>query len=301
VISSDSLTANDINSDLSGAVPGDLVRFAIVVENVGAAGEGAFDLRIADILPAGLRIPSSGINLTATRGDGTPVSYLGSPTDLFGAGIELVDPGPAEGVCQTYNPTNGRNIVIVTYDLQVDTTGPAGGIITNRGRVASYTSVQGANFNYMGDTQLFSDTATIGASGQQTSTSAAELSITKTGEWQQGAVGVAGEHLTWVITIRGAGSNIVVTDTINAEMSIHQASIDRGTASISGQTVTFTIPTLNAGETAIARIETTVVRSPATGLLTNTATLNTGSVTRSASASVEVATSLPNTGYQPAK
>jgi uncharacterized repeat protein (TIGR01451 family) len=307
VINSASLGTNDINSDLSGGTPGDLVRFAIVIQNVGAGSDGAFDIRVSDSLPVGLRIPDSGLNLTVTRGDRSPMNYLGGPADLFAGGIELVDPGPVEGICQTYDDTNGRNIILVIYDLQIDTTVPASGLITNVGNVTQYTSLNNGNANHVGDNQLFSDTATIGSTGGgQSISTGLEVSLTKQGEWQSGAVGVVGDRLSWLITVHNTGSvaatNLVITDVLLPELGNIEIFIDRGTASLDGQTVTLTIPILNPGETVLARINATVMRIPANGRLDNTVTMlgqdaSGALLTRSASAVLQLTTTLPATGY----
>ena len=87
---------------------------------------------------------------------------------------------------------------------------------------------------------------------------------------------------------------------MHAEMRIDSVETDRGTYTISGQTVTFFIPVLSPGETVQMRINTTVLGSPVDGQLVNTATLSGGGQTRTASATVNVPTHLPGTGYPPA-
>ena len=95
----DSINSNNLgsvfDSDVDGVDPGDLVDFAIAIENQGSGPNGAFDLIITDSFPAGFLIPGGGINLQVHTGDGTVVNletgYV--DTDLFGAGIELEDPG----------------------------------------------------------------------------------------------------------------------------------------------------------------------------------------------------------------
>ena len=135
-ISSDALGSNPITSAVSEVDAGDLVSFALVIENLGNSPDGAFDIKIKDTLPVGFSIPSggSGLNLTVFRGDGGAITYLpldltgavdlgGDDTNLFAGGLELIDSTPFPstlGVCQQYHPTNGSNIIILIYDLQVD-------------------------------------------------------------------------------------------------------------------------------------------------------------------------------------
>ncbi len=61
-----------LNANLGNVDAGDLVKFAIVVENRGTSTAGAFDVRLRDSLPTGLTIPASapGLNLEAFDGTG---------------------------------------------------------------------------------------------------------------------------------------------------------------------------------------------------------------------------------------
>lgn len=132
-------------------------------------------------------------------------------------------------------------------------------------------------------------------------------SVSKAGALQAGALGLPGEELTWTLVISNVGSapgtNIVVVDEVRPEMRVDGASIDTGTYTINGNQVTFTIPTLNQGQSVQAQIFTTVVTSPADGTLENTATVQgtgpNGLATDSGSAVVAVPSQLPSTGYPP--
>jgi uncharacterized repeat protein (TIGR01451 family) len=131
--------------------------------------------------------------------------------------------------------------------------------------------------------------------------------LSKLGVLQPGGLGLPGETLTWHITAtnRGtaAGTNVIVTDTLRSELRMNSAETDRGTVTISGQTVTFTIPSLNPGESVEMRIVTTVLSNPAGGVLVNDASLvgagPGGNVTASTTGTVAITTSLPATGYEP--
>jgi uncharacterized repeat protein (TIGR01451 family) len=134
--------------------------------------------------------------------------------------------------------------------------------------------------------------------------------ISKIGIIEQGGLGLPGERLIWQVTIKNvgntAGTDLVVSDTLRSELQIESAEIAFGTVSVDGQTVTFSIPKLDAGETVMARIDTIVLTSPSNGVLDNQVTLSgkgpNGEVNqRAASAQVEVMTQLPSTGYPPAK
>ncbi|NDJ77094.1 MAG: DUF11 domain-containing protein [Chloroflexi bacterium] len=161
-LSSTDLGAGPIDSDMDGGESGDRVRFAIVIENVGTGSDGAFDIVVRDNLPVGFAIPAD-MNLQAVRGDGTPVTVIGAPQDLFGPGIELVDGGPGIGVCASYDPASGQNIVVITYDLLIDTTGPVSGEIQNLGQVSQYSHADslGSSANYVADQQTAADSAIL--------------------------------------------------------------------------------------------------------------------------------------------
>ena len=59
-----SLTANPINSDLSGVDAGDYVRFAVVIQDTGHAA--AFGVQIKDAIPAGFVMPAGGYDMCVT-------------------------------------------------------------------------------------------------------------------------------------------------------------------------------------------------------------------------------------------
>ncbi len=158
MINSANLASTPINSDLSGVDAGDIVSFAIVIENTGSSGNGAFDIRLRDDLPAGFVIPGSGLNLQVHRGDGSPLGYTDLGGGLFGTGIEIVDPGAAEGACQQYDPNNGRNIILVTFDLELAATVGSGQQITNTASLTNYAGAEGGP-NFLPEPQT--DTARV--------------------------------------------------------------------------------------------------------------------------------------------
>ncbi|NPV56022.1 MAG: DUF11 domain-containing protein [Anaerolineae bacterium] len=161
VISSNAIAANPIDSNLAGIDGGDLVSFAIVVENQGSGSNGAFDIVVKDDLPAGFVIPGSGINLAVYRGDGVPISYTQLSGGLLGDGIQLDDPG-ATGVCQHYDPEDGTNIAIITFDLQVDSNIAPNAEITNTGSVTNYAATEGGP-DFTGTNADLSDDAMVTA------------------------------------------------------------------------------------------------------------------------------------------
>ncbi|MEM7316254.1 MAG: DUF11 domain-containing protein, partial [Planctomycetota bacterium] len=90
-------TPQPIDADLTNAEPGDIVRYAIVLENQADSRRGAFDVQVADALPSGVTYIPNTVQVV----DGTGATILFTDLDgnsdgsgLFGTGIELLDPGP---------------------------------------------------------------------------------------------------------------------------------------------------------------------------------------------------------------
>ncbi|MEO1556693.1 MAG: isopeptide-forming domain-containing fimbrial protein, partial [Pseudomonadota bacterium] len=136
-ISSDALDTTPIDADIDNIDAGDLVSFAIVVENTGRAPNGAFDILIEDTLPDGFEVPPGGLNLTVTDGTGSRViSFTG---DLFSGGILLDDRG-VEGALSAFDQTAGDNVVVVTYDLIAAQSVTSNDVIDNTATISSFTA-----------------------------------------------------------------------------------------------------------------------------------------------------------------
>lgn len=181
-INSTNLAANPIDSDVSGVDAGDIVTFAITIENSGTSLKGAFDITPKDTLPDEYQIPAGGLNLQVYYGDGSgPISYTynpsggactgswpgdpcgpdglsGTPDDLFGDGIQLVDP-VGQGVCSAHDPNLGNNIILITFDLQLrDTVTP--GDIVNTSSLTNYAGEEGGP-NHLPQDQQDAATSTV--------------------------------------------------------------------------------------------------------------------------------------------
>lgn len=144
-ITSAGLAVTPIQSDVTGGVrAGDRVMFAVVVENTGFSPNGAFDVRVQESLLPGLRFPPAlqgGIALCVEDGAGNPLPYSG---DLFGGGIELVDPSLTRGsLASGAGNATGSNLAVLTYILEVDPSLAAGACAANRAAVASYAGTEG--------------------------------------------------------------------------------------------------------------------------------------------------------------
>ena len=91
-INSGGLAASPIDANLNGVQAGDLVTFAIVIQNTGTGRNGAFDVKFNDTLPANFVIPAGGLNLSVTDGTGAPYAVTDLGGGLFNAGLELDKP-----------------------------------------------------------------------------------------------------------------------------------------------------------------------------------------------------------------
>jgi len=213
-INSNGLTATPVDSDLSGVDADDLVSFAITIENQGSSPSGAFDIVITDTLQPGFIIPGGGLNLTITRGDGSAVAFLGVPADLFGAGIELVDPGSGPGVCEAHSLTSGRNIIVITYDLEVDPSAEPSQVILNTAEVTHYAGEEGGDdhtgtvSNPAFQDQASTTIATVGLAKDVTDTNQGFTS------GLQVAIGEIVEYSLTATVPEGTSTEVTLTDTL---------------------------------------------------------------------------------------
>jgi uncharacterized repeat protein (TIGR01451 family) len=279
-VTSNALTSNDINSDLGFAAEGEIVSFAFIVENLG--NSETFDLTVRDFLPAGFVIPSGGLNLRITRGDGTVLSFNAvNPADsvpLFGAGIEIVDPGGA-GACQPFAPATGSNIVVVTYDLQVGT-GITGQTLSNASTLSRAAAREGS-VNLVNDLAAYADWASVGVGvaaapnyrnvfGGQTAQGGRGVGIiitdpliTKRGD---PFLAQPGEAVTWWIDVYNPNdipvSNVTLTDRVPAYLELLRAESTAGTLTIEDTLVRVAIGELAPKQTVTLRIFTRVRGEP---------------------------------------
>ncbi|QDU63128.1 Serine-aspartate repeat-containing protein D precursor [Planctomycetes bacterium Pan216] len=218
-VHSDGLAAAPVDSDISDLDAGDLVRFAIVVENQGSSTNGAFDVTIADTLPTGFEVPPGGLNFSVVDGAGNPLAFTeldggsGQGLDLFGSGIRL-DDGSA-GSLAGADPTSGRNIAVITYDLRVADVAEVESVLTNTATLANYAGVESGP-NHVPDGR--SDDATADTTSPELTKTVIATNRTETDASQHdpslGDVAV-GEEVTYelVVTLpEGTSPSLVVTD-----------------------------------------------------------------------------------------
>ncbi len=160
-ITSATLTANPINSDLSRIDAGDLATFVITLQNTG--GGDAFDVVITDTLPADLVVPVGGLNLRVYDGNRNPVAYTDLGGGLFGSGIQINDPsalvgGLPKGRTISGPIATGDNVIIIAYDLQLAGTISPATPQTNTAQVANVAGIEGGPTH---PTTALHDTATV--------------------------------------------------------------------------------------------------------------------------------------------
>ena len=211
-----------LDSNLSRVDAGDLATFVISLENTGSSPKGAFDVRMRDTIPAGFSIPTggAGLNLRVTDGTGNALAYRTLGAGFFGTGsgdgIELVDGASAGAIRPGKNldgsPINdGRNIVLISYDLVADPTVEASKVYTNLATLFNYASVEGGPDYTPTD---FTDTATVTMRDPSVTKSVVRTEFAATGQFQ----GVIGELVTYTARLtlpEGLTRDVKLVDTLD--------------------------------------------------------------------------------------
>jgi len=219
-VTSTNLAATPINSNLSGIDAGDIVRFAVVVENTGSSRLGAFDVALRDTIPAGFVVPGSGLKLSVTDGTGAALPFTDLGGGLFGSGLMLNDPGATVatgdgsngGALDAYNATSGRNIVILTYDLVLASTVSPNSNLTNTATLINYAGAEGAANHIPGG---LTDTAVVTVAQP-----IVDKVLTTTNQPHTTGTNVAiGEIVTYTVTVtvpEGQSASTQLVDTLDA-------------------------------------------------------------------------------------
>jgi fimbrial isopeptide formation D2 family protein/uncharacterized repeat protein (TIGR01451 family) len=218
VIDSTSLAATPVDSNLNGIDAGDLVTFAIIVENRGAGINGAFDIRIDDEVPSGFVIPPGGANLQVTDGAGNALPYILFPA-AGSASIILIDPpGTGKGALAAFSPTGGANIVVITYDLRVADLVEAQQLVSNLAEIENYAAVEGGVDRVPTTTEQTSDTAAVTIVAPTIDKTIVATSLTETGSAADNPAFPdlnVGETITFDVTVtlhEGRIRNFVIED-----------------------------------------------------------------------------------------
>ena len=293
------LTSAPVNSNMAGVDAGDIVTFAVVVENTGSSTPGAFDVRMRDTLPPGFQVPGTGLNLCVTNGAGTVLGYTTVGSGLFDAagGIELNDnapppPGSPSGsltagrdAAGALNPS-GTNIAIFTYDLELVSTVQPRQALTNTATLFNYASTEGGE-NFIPGGLTDPATVTVAAPLAAKTLISTEIVNPNNGNTQA----VIGEIVSYrlVLTIpEGVTDTASVLDTLDAGLAfVDCISIARSSAALtttiglhdfseacstftsvagSGNPVTFTLGTLTNTDRDDAVAETITVEYRAVAL-----------------------------------
>ncbi len=222
-IASDDLAATPIDANLTAVDAGDLVTFALTVENTGSGTNGAFDVTVSDDLPAGFVVPAGGINLGVVDGTGATLAVSELAGGLLGSGVRL-DDGSDTGSLGPFDPTAGTNLAIITYDLEVAGSVEPGSTLTNTASLDRYAGTEGGP-NHLDepatdDAEVVADEPTIAKSLVATSephTDGAGL-----------AVGEIARFRIEVVVPEGTSSDASITDELPAGLAF----LDDGTATV---------------------------------------------------------------------
>lgn len=149
-INSTLLAGQRIDANITGGVDaGDTIRYAIVLENTGNSTRGAYDVQVSDSLPPGFSLVAGSLRIV--DGTGATVNYTGAEADLFSGGIELTDPGATagladgtnEGAIDGFDSADGRNVVILFYDVTADASVEAAETYTNTAYIENFAGQEG--------------------------------------------------------------------------------------------------------------------------------------------------------------
>jgi fimbrial isopeptide formation D2 family protein/uncharacterized repeat protein (TIGR01451 family) len=207
-ITSANLAVNEIKSDIEGIDAHDIVTYAIVVENTGK-GE-TFNTQIKDVLPNGMEVPVGGLNLNVSDGAGVARTYnnIGGGTGLLDQGIEITDP-----IDDLTTATNGSNILVITYDLQIAELVNIGKTIENQAHIIKFAGRDGG-VNYVSDPTVFQDIAEINTLEPSVTKVVSNTSLADTA----GTAVVVGEEVEYTVTMNipeGTFDEAQIRDTLD--------------------------------------------------------------------------------------
>lgn len=227
LINSAGLDANPIDSNVTDVDAGDLIRFALVIENTG--GFSATNINVNDYFPTGFEIPSGGANVQAALGDGTALVVNGSLFDMFGTpdptGISFEVASSeltlAEGREDATLSAVGDNIIIVTYELLVSDTAVANTVLSNTAEILGFAAVDGQVDYTAGNTNSdWSDDANAQLPSATVSKTLLGSSIDD--GTNAGNEAVNGEYLTYAVEItvpEGAMPDAQVIDQLDTGLA----------------------------------------------------------------------------------
>jgi len=222
-VNSTDLLTKPVDTDIDNIDAGDTVTFSIVVENRGESRRGAFDVSIKDTLPAGFVIPGGGLNLRVVDGTGALMTWTAVDgtdiTPLFEDGIRIDDPGAtaaapdgtAGGALDVYSPTSGRNLLIITYDVQATAAVTARANLINTATLFNFAGKEGGQ-DYTATDKTNIATARVEAPVISAKTLVGTEITTVNNTATQAVIG---ELVTYRLDVKvpeGSVGNVVVTD-----------------------------------------------------------------------------------------
>ncbi len=212
-VSSDVLATGTIDSNVAKVDAGDLVTFMVVVENTGSGRNGAFDVLIHDVLPAGFVVPTggAGLNLQVSDGAGNALAFTG---DLFTTGITLTDQ-IGLGALAAKDPSSGRNVLVITYDLRLaDNVAVPNLTVANLATIDHYAAQEGGTDFAQ---NLLPEDRQGSASATTAGPSIAKAVVSTSLPESSGSNLLIGEEVTYDVTLtlsEGALANLTITDTL---------------------------------------------------------------------------------------
>lgn len=206
------LRKHPMDANLRSIDAGDTVTFAIVIENTGSSRNGAYDVMLRDLLPAGFTIPQSGLNLRVVDGTGQALAYNVIGGGLFdpNGGIELVD--GETGALASFSKTSGKNVAVILFDATIVSNVEPRQIVTNTATLFNYAGVEGGEDHTTRDR---SDTAHVQVAIPAITKTVVNSEIVAPGNGV--AQAVVGEVVTYKVTIQipeGTTINGRVIDTM---------------------------------------------------------------------------------------
>jgi len=209
-VTSDDLTSESVGTDVSGAWTGDIIAYALVVENTGSGLNGVFDVTVSDTIPVGMVVPDpGGVQVQVHNGAGVALPFTG---DLFAGGITLTDPDPQTGSLSAFDETSGTNVAVITYLLEVGDAGMDEALV-NTATLDNYASAPGGP-SY----PPVSDDATV-----TVDTPVVVKTLTSTSAAHTGATDATiGEQATYEVTVTippSTTDDVVLRDTLPIGMA----------------------------------------------------------------------------------
>ncbi|NQZ58842.1 MAG: isopeptide-forming domain-containing fimbrial protein, partial [Lentisphaeraceae bacterium] len=277
------LNSTPLNSDANGVDAGDIITYAVIIENIGDFQ--AFDVNIQDTLPSGLSYIAG--TMQAYLGDGTSLIQDGNPSDLAAA-IELADVDATTGrLTEIDDGSTGTNLVVITYQVSVDNSMVSAASMENTATVTSYASKEGGTDFYSVSDQALVNSASPSVSKSITASDQAHTT---------GNDAAVGEIITYTINVdvnEGIYSTVTLVDQLDAgleyiggsaQISVNNATLSssNGILTIAPQAITPTISadqrTLTFGLANITNTESTTAASEIITLTYNVLVKNDSSV-----------------------